>query len=286
MILIADSGSTKTDWVLVAQQQRQTLHTQGLSPVHQSADEMRHVLSNELLPHLSLRGAGQASCQSVESVYFYGSGVLPELSPVVTGLLRSLFPSATTVEAQSDLLGACRALCGRREGIAAILGTGSASCLYDGSRILQQTPSLGYILGDEGSGAVLGRMLVHHIYKGRLSEKIRIAFEQETGYSVADIIQRVYRQPLANRFLASLTPFLHAHLADESLRAMVIESFQSFFFDNVVAYQRPDLPIDFVGSIAWHFQCELREAASRCHLSVGTILQHPVDGLVEYHCGK
>ncbi len=283
MILIADSGSTKTDWALVPSHlspltsHHSPLTTQGLNPYHLSPEAISGVLRGELLPQLP---EGR-----VERVYFYGSGVTPGMQPRMASLLGEAFPSAATVEAQSDLLGAARALCGRSEGIACILGTGSNSCLFDGERILQNTPALGYILGDEGSGAVLGRRFLNALYKGGLSEEIKRDFEATLGLTMAGVIERVYRQPLANRFLASLSEFIHSRIGDDAVRELVVEAFEAFFTRNIVPYGRPGLPVSFVGSIAHYYEAELREAARRRQFSIGTILRSPLEALVAYHLG-
>lgn len=274
MILIADSGSTKTDWVLSANPQ-QVIHTQGINPFHQSAAEMAAILSGELLPQLPVGDVG--------SVCFYGSGVRPELEPLMANLLKEAFPQAERVEAHGDLLGAARALCGRKEGIASILGTGANSCLYDGEAILQNTPALGYILGDEGSGAVLGKLLVNALYKGRLSNEIVADFQRQTGLDMPAVIARVYRQPMANRFLASLCPFIHDHLADPCLKSLVIDAFRDFFRINIAPYRRRDLPVAFVGSVAWFFSQQLAEAAAAKGFCVGTVCRSPLLGLLRYH---
>ena len=274
MILIADSGSTKTDWVLSANPQ-QVIHTQGINPFHQSAAEMAAILSGELLPQLSVGDVG--------SVCFYGSGVRPELEPLMANLLKEAFPQAERVEAHGDLLGAARALCGRNEGIASILGTGANSCFYDGEAILQNTPPLGYILGDEGSGAVLGKLLVNALYKDRLSNKIVADFQRQTGLDMPAVIARVYRQPIANRFLASLCPFIHDHLGDPCLKSLVIDAFRDFFRINIAPYRRRDLPVAFVGSVAWFFSQQLTEAAAAEGFCVGTVCRSPLLGLLRYH---
>lgn len=278
MILIADSGSTKTDWVFFGGKQSSSftkIATQGLNPFHQSREIILQILREELLPQLD---AGE-----VARVFFYGSGVRPEMETVLTEVLREVFLQAETVEAHSDLLGAAHALCGHNEGIPSILGTGANSCLYDGSRIVQNTPAMGYILDDEGSGAALGKRLLHDLYKGILSEKIKIKFETETGLSLPKIINKVYRQPLPNRFLASLSMFIHCHLDDPDVRRMTVDSLAEFFTFNIVPYNRPDLPVSFVGSIAFFFQSELREAAESQGFTIGTILHSPIDGLAAYH---
>ena len=275
MKLIADSGSTKTDWVLAdGRDIVGRFQTQGMNPFHQSEDDMRTILLTELLP--SLHSACATQPQPL-AIHFYGSGVRPELEPVMERLLQSVFPDATHVEAHGDLLGAARALFGQEPGIACILGTGANSCLYDGSRIVQNTPPLGYILGDEGSGAVLGVRFLNALYKGFIDDDIVSDFQRSMGLTVGDVIARVYRQPMANRFLASLSPFIQAHLDHPRVSQIVVDNFRDFFRRNVVQYQRPDLHVGFVGSIAWYYQDQLREAAAAEGFSVGCILKAPCD---------
>lgn len=283
MILIADGGSTKTDWMLTdGNGTRQTsgtlgtlVHTQGINPFHQTAEEISDILRTELLP--------QVDVEQVRSVCFYGSGVRPELEPLMSRLLGDAFLKAEAVEAHNDLLGAARALCGRKQGIASILGTGANSCLYDGERIMENTPPLGYILGDEGSGAVLGRRFLNALYKGVLSKEMKVCFQEKSGLSMADVIDRVYRKSLANRFLASLCPFIHEHLDDEAVCRLVTDCFRDFFRLNIAPYGRPDLPVSFVGSVAWHFGEQLREAARQEGFTVGDVVQSPLEGLLRYH---
>ena len=286
MILIADSGSTKTDWALISpsvlssqlsvlSSQLSVLSSQGLNPVHQSRETILQILRSELLPKLD--------GSEIESVFFYGSGVRPEMEPVMVNLLHEVFPQAETIEAHSDLLGSARALCGHNYGIASILGTGANSCLYDGTSIVMNTPAMGYILGDEGSGASLGKRLLHDLYKGVLSEKVKASFETETGLVMPEIINKVYRQPLPNRFLASLSTFIHTHLDIPEMRQLVIDTFVDFFRFNIAPYQRPDLPVSFVGSIAYFFESELREAAESQGFTLGTILRSPIEGLIRFH---
>lgn len=277
MILIADSGSTKTDWALIPQQAaaNSSLFTsQGINPFHQDRSVITGILRQELLPQLNP--------ENVSCVCFYGSGVRPELEPVMVSLLQEVFPQAKQVEAHSDLLGAARALCGHNYGIASILGTGANSCLYDGEAIIQNTPALGYILGDEGSGGVLGKHFLHELYKGVLSDNIRSEFEQEYGLTMADIIQRVYREPMPNRFLASLAPFIHRHLSNDAVRQIVINNFRDFFRYNIRPYGHPEIPVSCVGSVAWYFRDQLAEAADAEGFTLGTILRSPIEGLIEF----
>ena len=276
MILVADSGSTKTDWAIVDKDTTLRINTQGINPVHQNCEAILKILYEELLPHLEV--------PEVEAVNYYGSGVRPELEGQMTDILHGTFPRAKTIEAHSDLLGAARALFGCNCGIACILGTGANSCLYNGSRIVMNTPAMGYVLGDEGSGAALGKRLLHDLYKGVLSEEIVSGFEAETGLSLPEIIDKVYRQPMPNRFLASLSEYIHNHLTDWlELRRLVIDNFSDFFRFNIAPYQRRDLPVSFVGSLAHYYQAELREVARSMGYTVGTVTRSPIEGLVRYH---
>lgn len=291
MQLIADSGSTKTDWAIVTgASQPVVLNTQGINPVHQSREEIVRILREEFVSLMAsntevqkLRSSAILTPQFPLAVYFYGSGIRPEMESLMTVLLQETFPQAQTIEAHSDLLGAARALCGRNEGIACILGTGANSCLYDGKTIVKHTPALGYILGDEGSGAVLGKRFIHDLYGGILSDKIRETFEAETKLNLAEIIKRVYRQPLANRFLASLSEFISNHLDEPEVRGVVVQNLVDFLRYHISPYNRQDLPVSFVGSIAWHYQDELRESAERLGFKLGTVLKTPLAGLIRYH---
>ena len=277
-ILIADSGSTKTDWICLAdgdESKHIEVQTMGLNPFHVSDNEIRGVLSHDLLPQL-----GDVK---VDAVYFYGSGVRPEVEGRVEGLLRESFPDAQTVQAHSDLLGACRALCGDKAGIACILGTGANSCVYDGTQVVHNTPALGYILGDEGSGAVLGKHLLHDLYTGVLPHNLRITFEKEMGLELSEIINKVYREPQANRFLASLSEFIHRHLDEEGIRQLVYNTFSDFVNYHISRYGRRDLPLSFVGSIAYYYQEQLQLIVQMQGYHMGTILKSPLQGLVEYH---
>ena len=276
MKLIADSGSTKTDWVLTdGAAVRGCFQTQGLNPFHQSEDDIMAILRQELLPQLP-------NLPSFD-VFFYGSGVRPELEPLMQRALRAVLSGASAIEVHGDLLGAARAVCGADEGIACILGTGSNSCLYDGRQVVANIPPLGYILGDEGSGAVLGVRFLNALYKGFMPDALVTEFQNDIKMSMADVIARVYRQPMANRFLASLSPFIRRHTELPQVHQLVVDNFRDFFRRNVLRYQRPDLPVGFVGSIACSYDDCLHEAAMAEGLTLGRIMKTPIDGLVAYH---
>ena len=273
-ILIADSGSTKTEWDLDGLR----IKTQGINPFHQDDDTIRAILYDELLPQL------YSHCSVSEfsslKVSFYGSGVRPELEEKIVRLLSEAFPEAKQIDAHSDLLGAAIALCGHSEGIACILGTGANSCLFDGQRVVKNTPPMGYVLGDEGSGAVLGIRFLNALYKDRLPHTILSDFEAYIGMSLAQVVDRVYRQPLANRWLASLSEFIHAHMDEPLIEALVVENFRDFLRYNVDPYGRRDLPVSALGSIAYYYQSQFLEALKSEGYTVGKILRGPLDGLV------
>ena len=275
MKLIADSGSTKTDWALVdGKELVETLHTQGINPIHQSENDVRTILRNELLPQLAGR--------EVQEIHFYGSGVRPTEEALMQRLLQEA-TGAQQVEAKSDLLGAARGLCNYSEGIVCILGTGANSGYYDGKRIVMNTPPLGYILGDEGSGAVLGIRLLNGLYKGLLPHELREEFESEYDLSLTEVINQVYRQPMPNRFLASLSPFVHRHLHVPAISELVISNFQDFIHRNIIPYEKPNIPLCAVGSIAFCYHEQLQKAAYREHLIFARVEKSPLQPLVYFH---
>ena len=297
MILIADSGSTKTDWTLLHSAHENitksviaTFKTQGITPIHQSAADIRQILSRELLsqfstfPRAQLVSMGILDSALMEhtSVFFYGSGCTPAHVPMMSQLINEVL-SPKKIEVHSDLMAAARALCQHEAGIACILGTGANSCLYDGEQIVQNTPALGYILGDEGSGSVLGRLFVNGIFKNPKLSDLRDKFLEVTKQTQADIIRKVYNEPMANRYLASTSTFIIEHLGNPVLRQMVIDNFRQFFRSNIDPYNRKDLPVHFVGSMAFHYRSQLEEAARLEGYTIGQTLQSPMEGLIKYH---
>ena len=277
MILIADSGSTKTDWCYGTEIANcKIVQTEGINPFHQPEEKIQSIIYNELLPQL------ETPIQRCTAIYFYGAGCLPPKTESITRVLQNTFPEAD-IFIETDLLGAARALCKNEAGIACILGTGSNSCLYDGKTIIQNIPPLGYILGDEGSGAVLGKRLVGDLLKHQLPDDLCQDFLKEYDLPPALILDKVYRQPLANRFLAGLTPFLFAHKHRPEIRNLLISCFTDFFTRNVMQYEYHDILVHFTGSIAFFFQEEVKEAALRLNVSIGKVLKSPLEGLKDYH---
>ena len=278
MIIIADSGSTKTEWI-VGELAGLSVTTKGINPVRDTKEEILDVLSTELMPELLSSPTIRQS--DITEVHFYGAGCIPPFSQSVKEALEEHFPQ-TVAHVYSDLLGAVRALCGREEGIACILGTGSNSCLCKEGEIVKNISPLGYILGDEGSGAVLGRTLLSEMLKGNLQD-LWDDFTRRYSLSVPDIINKVYRQPQANRFLASLVPFIKKHTDKPSVKDMVVNEFTHFLERNVIPYGRPDLPVNFVGGVANAFPDEIHAACTFCGLKVGKITARPAEEIRKYH---
>lgn len=277
MILIADSGSTKTDWCLAHRGDVVArTATQGINPFYQSDEDIVRVLRDEMVSQWP------DGLPFPDRVVFYGAGVRPEMTPRMRKLLKEVF-GVEQVDAHGDLLGAARALFGRQAGLACILGTGSNSGLYDGSFIVENTPPLGFILGDEGSGAVIGKHFVADLCKGLLPDELRREFFQATNQDVSDIIRAVYREPLPNRYLAQTTHFIHEHLHLQPVEDLVVGCFREFFRRNLVQYRRPDLPVRAVGSVAFHFCEQLHRAAAEEGFALSMVAQSPMDGLVIYH---
>lgn len=276
IILIADSGSTKTDWVLCnGSIIVKRVKTQGLNPTIQSSDEILAVLKAEL--------ADNIDTTAPQKIFFYGAGCAYDTANNRMKLALEAVFTTKEIEIYSDLLASARALCGHEEGIACILGTGSNSCLYDGKNIIDNTPSMGYILGDEGSGAHLGRQLVSDCVKKQLPKAIREKFMQEYNLDVATILERVYHTPLPNRWLASLTPFIQENKKNAEVHTMLKHCFTQFFQRNVMVYRRSWLPIHISGGIGMNFSEEIRETAESLGLSVGNIVESPMEGLIKFH---
>ncbi len=278
MTIIADSGSTKTAWYIQNGDSYKYVNTQGINPFQMSGKKIMDVLYDELVHELP-------DTHDVNEVFFYGAGCTPEKCPTVQSAIRSVIPEAK-IFVGSDMLGAARALCGNNSGIVAILGTGANSCYYNGKEITMNVSPLGFILGDEGSGAYIGKRLVGDCLKGQLTDKVKKLFLSETHETSATIIQKVYREPLPNRFLASLSPFCARHREEQCIHDLLIDCFQQFFIRNIYAYtdvNPSERTVNFVGSIAHFYRQELTEAANALGYQIGKVIRTPLDGLVEHH---
>jgi len=276
MILIADSGSTKTHWcVLQNGLVHNEIFTDGINPFYQNEHEIITLLNAQLIPNLP--------DTTVEQIFFYGAGCsFPEKKLLVSQALVRFFNNAM-IEIQSDLLAAARSLFQHDKGIACILGTGSNSCFYDGNVIVQSVSPLGFILGDEGSGAVLGKLLLADCLKNQLPDSITKELLEIYQLTPAVILENVYKKPFPNRFLAGFTPFILEHIEEPSIFNLVYDSFDAFFVRNVMQYPLEDNPVGFVGSVAHYFRDTLEIVALEHGIVISEIVQNPMDGLVLFH---
>ena len=281
MILIADSGSTKTDWCVVENGQPiQQISTKGINPYFQSEEEISNEIATSLLPQLKTN--------ALDAVYFYGAGCgFPDKIAMVHRAITKHLQIKREVEVNTDMLAVAHGLCQHEAGIACIMGTGSNSCYYDGKQIVSNVSPLGFILGDEGSGAVLGKLLVGDILKNQMTPELKEKFLKQFGLTPADIIDRVYRKPFPNRFLASLSPFLAQNIDEPCIHALVLGSFKSFLKRNVMQYENfRNSKVHFIGSVAFYYKTILAEAAQEMNIQLGTIIKSPMEGLIKYHSGK
>lgn len=216
-------------------------------------------------------------------LYFYGAGCISDqVNDIVRNALTRIFKSTPSVE--TDLMAAAHSLCQKTEGIACILGTGSNSCYYNGVQITQHVSPLGYMLGDEGSGAIIGRKFIADLLKNQLPESVRERFFSSFDFTAHQIMDHVYKKPFPNRFLAQFARFIHENLHENSLKSIVKKSFGEFFERNIRQYpQAQHLPVNFTGSVAFYFDSLLRESANEAGFHVGVITKNPMEGLIKYH---
>ena len=277
-LLIVDSGSTKTIWRRIGgDKSDDTCITGGINPFQSGVDEIVQLLETEYTLSIS----------DISTIWFYGAGcAFPEKNVLVASALSHFF-GALEIHVNSDLLGAARSLCGRRPGIACILGTGSNSCYFDGEAIAQNVSPLGYVLGDEGSGSALGRKLLADILKNQLPVTICNRFFDTYQTTVGEILDHVYRRPFPNRYLAQYARFVSANIAYPEMKALTVHCFREFFRRNVMQYDEAKrLPVHFTGSIAYCFSEILKNTAAEFGLTVGNISQEPMSGLVAYHLSE
>lgn len=277
MILIADSGSTKTDWSYINKQDvLQQVQSIGFNPFFQDAEFIEKTIREEVIP--SIKGP-------VEKIFFYGAGCANEMAslPIYTAL-NAIYPAAT-IDVQSDMLGAAHGLFGKSQGIACILGTGANNAFYDGAKITHQIGSLGFWLGDEGSGGYLGKTLVRAYLLQELPTHLHQAFQQAyPEINRLEVLDRAYKQPFPNRYFASFTKFIGQHKQDPYCIQLVRQAFDLFVTLYVAKHpSATSVPVSFVGSIAWHFSDLLKEVLQKHHLQLGTIVQSPMQGLIAYH---
>ncbi len=280
MILIADSGSTKTEWVVLdGKRTVSEVYTRGINPYFLSVDEISDIFKTELLT-----GLHPVNISDIKAVFYYGAGCSSaEKSAMVSNPLEQFFTHAR-VEVMHDLLGAARAACGTTEGIAAILGTGSNSCLFNGQEIVANQPSLGFILGDEGSGGHIGKELLKQFLYGELSTELHNEFDTQYSINKEIILHKIYKEPMPNTYAASFTQFVSRHIAHPSMQQLVLNSFDAFFKRHISSYKNfTQYPISVIGSIGFVFEKQLQETAGTYGTSIHRIIQKPMEGLIMYH---
>jgi glucosamine kinase len=274
--LIADSGATKAEWVLVGEGRKKTIFTQGISPYFLDTAQVGQLVDQELKQKIKN--------VEVEEVYYYGTGCSnAENAKSIKKALQKLFTGAK-IEVNTDLMAAARAVCGDQKGIAAILGTGSNSCYFNGKNILKNSPGLGYVLGDEGSGAYLGKKVIQYYLYNTFDDDLRALFDAKFVTSQVEILDNVYKQPLPNRYLAGFTMFLAENRGHYMIENIIEDGLNDFFFQHLCKYNEVwKYPVNFVGSVADGFKDVIQQLCSSYEFELGNILKNPMQGLVKYH---
>ena len=276
VILIADSGSTKTEWCLLSDGKKKKAITQGLSPYFLSGGEITDIINKEL-PSLF-------NTAMPDEIYFYGTGCSnPANAKVVKKAIASVYKDSK-VYVDHDLMGAAKAVCGNTKGVACILGTGSNSCYYDGKKIVKNSPGLGYVLGDEGSGAYMGKKVIQYFLYNTFEPDLMDRFTAKYNITSAEILEAVYKKPLPNRFLSNFVTFLIENRGHYMIENIIEDSLNDFFFIHIYKYSQSwTMPIHFVGSVAHGFKDVLKEMCNSFELQLGTVIKNPMDGLIKYH---
>ncbi len=277
--LIADCGSTKSEWCLLKDgRKKKIITTQGISPYFLSAVQVQQLLEKELKPKL----------KNIipDEIYYYGTGCSnPANIKLIKQALHSVF-GKIKIAVTHDLMGAARALCGNEKGVACILGTGSNSCFYNGKNIMKNSPGLGFILGDEGSGAYLGRKVVQHFLYNTFDPDLMDRFNAKYNTNAAEILEAVYKGPLPNRYLAAFTGFLVENRGHFMIENIIEDGFNDFFFHHLYKYKEVwTMPVHFIGGVAYGFKDVLKSMCHNYELQLGRVLKHPMEGLIKFHAG-
>ena len=273
--LIADSGATKTEWCLLNGNKKNIFITQGMSPYFISALQMEQIIKQEVKPLIK---------QKIDEIHYYGTGCSnPGNVKMVCRVFKNIFPEAK-INVDHDLMAAAKALCGNEKGIACILGSGSNSCYYNWKKIVKNSPGLGYILGDEGSGAYMGKKVIQYFLYNTFDEDLRSRFDARFVTNATEILNAVYKQPLPNRYMASFAIFLAENRGHYMIENIIEDGLNDFFFNHIYKYKESwTLPIHFVGSIAFGFKDVLQEMCLSYQLQLGRVIKNPMQGLIEFH---
>jgi N-acetylglucosamine kinase-like BadF-type ATPase len=274
--LIADSGATKCEWCLLENGKKKKIMTVGISPYFLNAEQIEQLLHTNLIP--KLKGT------LIEEVHFYGTGLSNQNNAaILKTVLKKTFKKAK-ISVETDLTAAARALCGRQKGIACILGTGSNSCFYNGRKMIKNSPGIGFILGDEGSGSYLGKKVIQYYLYQTFDEELMSCFEKRFLTSPMEILENVYKKPMANRYLASFAIFLAENRGHYMIENIIEDGLNDFFFTHIYKYKESwTHPINFIGSVAFGFKDVLQELCNSYELELGKVMKAPMKGLIEYH---
>ncbi len=274
--LISDCGATKAEWHITDGKKSKTVITQGISPYFLDTAQITELLEKELKPGLKK--------WKVDEVFYYGTGCAnPNNAKSIKKAVLKVFPG-TKVEVNHDLMAAARALCGKTKGIACILGTGSNSCYYDGKKIVKNSPGLGYVLGDEGSGAYLGKKVLQYYLYGTFDEELRARFDATYVTNTTEILENVYKKPMPNRYLAGFAKFLAENRGHYMIENIIEDGLNDFFFNHLCKYRETwSLPVHFAGSIAFGFKDVLQQLCDSYEFELGNVMKNPMEGLVSYH---
>ena len=278
-ILIADSGATRAEWCLLDGKKKKTFYTQGISPYFFDTEQIQQILAVEL--------KAKMKNNEPDEIYYYGTGCSNAGNvKSMKQALKKTFPKAK-IAVDHDLMGAAKALCGDKKGIACILGTGSNSCYYNGKKIVKNNPGLGFILGDEGAGSYLGKKVVQYYLYNTFDPDLMDRFNAKYHTTAIEILDAVYKNPLPNRYLASFVPFLIENRGHFMIENIIEDSFNDFIFHHVYKYRESwTMPINFIGSVAYGFKDVLKEMCDTFELQLGLVLKNPMDGLIKYHRSK
>ncbi|KOF03792.1 N-acetylglucosamine kinase [Roseivirga seohaensis subsp. aquiponti] len=274
-VLIADSGFTKTDWRLIgADGSIEQARTTGINPYYQTEEEILLVIQDL---HSQLP-------DKVDEIYFYGTGCSSGTNRDKIAKLLNRYYQEAKIDVNHDLLAAARSLCGDEKGIACIIGTGTNSCLYDGSKIINNVPSLGWAIADEGGGTYLGKTLVTDYYRKDMPEHLRVIFKERFGLNKDAFLTAIYQEPMPGRFLASFAKFINEHISEPYMYKLVYDAFTTFIIKNVVKYEGyKEVPVHFTGSVAYYFNNILRKVAVDQGIYIKHITEHPIAGLTLFH---
>jgi len=274
--LIADSGSTKCEWALINENATKKFSTIGVNPYFLSKEQIIDLLKKNVLP--------KAQNSTVNAVYFYGTGLgNADNVKIIKAALKNVFSKAI-LDINTDILGAARSLLLNEKGIACILGTGSNAAYYNGSKILKSSPGLGYVLGDEGSGAYLGKKVLQHFLYKTFDEELEGIFNARFQTNKNEILNAVYKQPLANKYLASYTIFLSENRGHYMVENIIEDGLHDFFFQHLYKFRESwQYPISFTGSVSFAFKDVIKEICNLYELQLGKISKQPMDGLIMFH---